>query len=95
MVGTALKVIATLSADAVTSSGGYVDVFQRSETEAIYLIEGWAYNPVAPGNSGETATGDFTEFDPIEIDPHTKIDYENLLEKLDELDDVQEIYDNL
>jgi len=33
--------------------------------------------------------------DPIEIDPHTKIDYENLLEKLDELDDVQEIYDNL
>lgn len=37
----------------------------------------------------------FHPLDPIEIDPHTKIDYENLLEKLDELDDVQEIYDNL
>jgi transcriptional/translational regulatory protein YebC/TACO1 len=33
--------------------------------------------------------------DPIEIDQHTKIDYEKLLEKLDELDDIQEIYDNL
>ncbi len=31
----------------------------------------------------------------IEIDQDTKLDYENLLEKLDELDDVQEIYDNL
>jgi YebC/PmpR family DNA-binding regulatory protein len=31
----------------------------------------------------------------IELDPDTKIDYENLLEKLDEHDDVQEIYDNL
>ena len=37
----------------------------------------------------------FHPLDPIEIDPHTKIDYENILEKLDELDDVQEIYDNL
>ena len=37
----------------------------------------------------------FHPLDPIEIDPHTKIDYEALLEKLDELDDVQEIYDNL
>ena len=37
----------------------------------------------------------FHPLDPIEIDPHTKIDYENLLEKLDELDDVQDIYDNL
>lgn len=37
----------------------------------------------------------FHPLDPIEIDQHTKIDYENLLEKLDELDDVQEIYDNL
>ena len=37
----------------------------------------------------------FHPLDPIEIDPHTKIDYENLLEKIDELDDVQEIYDNL
>lgn len=37
----------------------------------------------------------FHPLDPIEIDEHTKIDYENLLEKLDELDDVQEIYDNL
>lgn len=32
---------------------------------------------------------------PIQIDSHTKIDYEKILEKLDELDDVQEIYDNL
>ena len=32
---------------------------------------------------------------PAKIDSHTKIDYERLLEKLDELDDVQEIYDNL
>ncbi|MCX6762879.1 MAG: YebC/PmpR family DNA-binding transcriptional regulator [Candidatus Moranbacteria bacterium] len=37
----------------------------------------------------------FNPLDPIEIDEYTKIDYENLLEKLDELDDVQEIYDNL
>jgi YebC/PmpR family DNA-binding regulatory protein len=37
----------------------------------------------------------FHPIDPIEIDQHTKIDYENILEKLDELDDVQEIYDNL
>jgi len=37
----------------------------------------------------------FHPLDPIEIDSHTKTDYENLLEKLDELDDVQEIYDNL
>lgn len=29
------------------------------------------------------------------IDENSKIDYENLLESLDELDDVQEIYDNL
>lgn len=43
----------------------------------------------------ENANLIFTPLDPIEIDPHTKIDYENLLEKLDELDDVQEIYDNL
>ncbi len=31
----------------------------------------------------------------IEIDDAIKSEYENLLEKLDELDDVQEIYDNL
>lgn len=31
----------------------------------------------------------------IELSPEAKIDYENLLEKLDEHDDVQEIYDNL
>jgi len=37
----------------------------------------------------------FHPLNPIEIDKHTKIDYENLLEKLDELDDMQEIYDNL
>jgi YebC/PmpR family DNA-binding regulatory protein len=43
----------------------------------------------------ENASIIFTPLDPIEIDLHTKIDYETLLEKLDELDDVQEIYDNL
>lgn len=37
----------------------------------------------------------FHPLDPLEIDQDTKIDYESLLEKLDELDDVQEIYDNL
>ncbi len=37
----------------------------------------------------------FIPVSPIEIDSHTKIDYENILEKLDELDDVQEIYDNI
>ncbi|NTV40758.1 MAG: YebC/PmpR family DNA-binding transcriptional regulator [Candidatus Moranbacteria bacterium] len=31
----------------------------------------------------------------IELDENSKIDYEKLLEKLDEHDDVQEIYDNL
>ena len=31
----------------------------------------------------------------IEIDSQSKNNYENLLEKLDEHDDVQEIYDNL
>jgi YebC/PmpR family DNA-binding regulatory protein len=43
----------------------------------------------------ENANIIFAPLDPIEIDRETKIDYENLLEKLDELDDVQEIYDNL
>lgn len=37
----------------------------------------------------------FHPLDPIEIDQHTRIDYEKLLENLDVLDDVQEIYDNL
>lgn len=37
----------------------------------------------------------FHPLDPINIDPETKMDYEKLLEKLDEQDDVQEIYDNL
>ncbi|MFA5926118.1 MAG: YebC/PmpR family DNA-binding transcriptional regulator [Parcubacteria group bacterium] len=37
----------------------------------------------------------FVPVSPIEINEETKIDYEKLLEKLDELDDVQEIYDNL
>lgn len=37
----------------------------------------------------------FIPLDPIEIDSDTKFDYEKLLEKLDVLDDVQEIYDNL
>ena len=37
----------------------------------------------------------FMPLSPIQIDMETKIDYEKLLEKLDELDDVQEIYDNL
>jgi YebC/PmpR family DNA-binding regulatory protein len=37
----------------------------------------------------------FAPLMPVQIDSHTKIDYEKILEKLDELDDVQEIYDNL
>ncbi len=37
----------------------------------------------------------FHPLNPIEIDEHTKIDYEVLIGKLDELDDVQEVYDNL
>ena len=37
----------------------------------------------------------YAPLSPLEIDTETKIDYEKLLEKLDELDDVQEIYDNL
>ena len=37
----------------------------------------------------------FAPVSPLEVDTETKIDYEKLLEKLDELDDVQEIYDNL
>jgi YebC/PmpR family DNA-binding regulatory protein len=37
----------------------------------------------------------YTPLSPLEIDTETKIDYERLLEKLDELDDVQEIYHNL
>ena len=37
----------------------------------------------------------FMPMQKIEIDENTKLDYENMLEKLDDLDDVQEIYDNL
>jgi YebC/PmpR family DNA-binding regulatory protein len=37
----------------------------------------------------------FTPLMPTQIDEHVKIDYEKLIEKLDELDDVQEIYDNI
>ena len=37
----------------------------------------------------------FHPLDPVEVDSETKMDYEEILEKLDELDDVQEIYDNL
>lgn len=37
----------------------------------------------------------FLPLSPISISVEAKIDYEKLLEKLDELDDVQEIYDNL
>lgn len=37
----------------------------------------------------------FIPASPISISVEAKIDYEKLLEKLDELDDVQEIYDNL
>jgi YebC/PmpR family DNA-binding regulatory protein len=37
----------------------------------------------------------FVPLMPIQVDSHTKIDYERLLQKLDEIDDVQEIYDNL
>ena len=36
-----------------------------------------------------------TPLDPIEVDQNVKFDYEKILEKLGELDDVQEIYDNL
>lgn len=37
----------------------------------------------------------FLPLSPVSISIETKIDYEKLLEKLDTLDDVQEIYDNL
>ena len=37
----------------------------------------------------------FVPISQLEIDVETKLDYEKLLEKLDELDDVQEIFDNL
>lgn len=37
----------------------------------------------------------FAPLQKTELDPDSKIDYENLLEKLDEHDDVQEIFDNL
>ncbi len=37
----------------------------------------------------------FIPASPVSISVEAKIDYEKLLEKLDELDDVQEIYDNL
>lgn len=33
---------------AASENGGYVDVFKRSETNAIYEIKGWAYNPTSP-----------------------------------------------
>jgi transcriptional/translational regulatory protein YebC/TACO1 len=45
--------------------------------------------------SVENANLIYTPLDPIEIDQDAKFDYENILEKLDELDDIQEIYDNL
>jgi len=35
---------------AASENGGYVDVFKRSETSAIYEIKGWAYNPTAPAS---------------------------------------------
>lgn len=37
----------------------------------------------------------FIPVSPVTVDEHIKIDYEKILEKLDELDDVQEIYDNI
>jgi YebC/PmpR family DNA-binding regulatory protein len=37
----------------------------------------------------------YTPLQKIELDANNKMDYENLLEKLDEHDDVQEIFDNL
>lgn len=37
----------------------------------------------------------FLPLSPVSISVEAKIDYEKLLEKLDELDDVQEVYDNL
>ncbi len=49
----------------------------------------------AGGIQIENANIIFHSLDPIEIDSDTKMDYENLLEALDELNDVQEIYDNL
>lgn len=49
----------------------------------------------AAGAQIDNANIIFHPLDPIEIDADTKMDYENLLEKLDEMDDVQEIYDNL
>ncbi|MFA5871778.1 MAG: YebC/PmpR family DNA-binding transcriptional regulator [Parcubacteria group bacterium] len=47
------------------------------------------------GISVESAGLIFIPLSPVAIDRETQIDYENFLEKLDELDDVQEVYDNL
>jgi len=47
------------------------------------------------GISADSAGLIFAPLSPLAMDAETKIDYEKLLEKLDELDDVQEIYDNL
>jgi len=41
------------SSGANNEIGGYIDFFERSETEALYNIRGWAYNPNAPANSVE------------------------------------------
>jgi len=49
----------------------------------------------ASGAQVDNANIIFHPLDPTEIDADIKMDYKNLLEKLDELDDVQEIYDNL
>ena len=48
---------------------------KSQELEAGFEVKSlYGFNPVAPGNSGETATGDFTEFDPIELP--TQLDYQ-------------------
>lgn len=46
-------IIPALSVDASSSTGGYVDVFERSETDSSYIIRGWAYNPTAPDSDVE------------------------------------------
>jgi len=47
---------------------------KSQELEAGFEVKSlYGFNPVAPGNSGETATGDFTEFDPIELDRYSQL----------------------
>ena len=47
---------------------------KSQELEAGFEVKSlYGFNPVAPGNSGEPATGDFTEFDPIELDRYSQL----------------------